>query len=58
MFVHAVSGCDIVSVPDMKDQKRALEVLPIYGDHDSLSTFTEPRSMPENILQMSEQGSS
>ena len=27
MFVHAVSGCDTVSVPDIKGQKRALEVL-------------------------------
>ena len=49
MFVHAVSGCDTVSVPDMKGQKRAIEVLPSYGDHNSLSTFTEPRTMPEDI---------
>ena len=49
MFVHAISGCDIVSVPYLKGQKRALEVLPSYGDHDSLSTLTEPRSTPEDI---------
>ena len=58
MFVHAVSGCDTVSVPDMKvdmkGQKRALEVLPSYGDHDSLSTFTEPRTMPEDIANVGE----
>ena len=28
---------------------RALEVLPSYGDQDSLSTLTEPRSTPEDI---------
>ena len=53
MCAHAVCGCDTVSVPGMKGhmegQKRALEVLPSYGDHDSLSTFTEPRTMPEDI---------
>ena len=32
-----------------KRELLTLEVLPSYGDHDSLSTFTEPRSMPEDI---------
>ena len=49
MFVHAIIGCDSVSAPYMKGKKRALEVLRSYGDQDSLSTFTEPRSTPEDI---------
>ena len=50
MFVHAISGCDTVSAPYMKGKKRALEVLRSNGDQDSLSTFTEPRSPPEDII--------
>ena len=49
MFVHAISGCDTISAPYMKCTKIALGVLRSYGDHDSLSTFTEPRSHPEDI---------
>ena len=49
MYVHAISGCDTVSAPYMKGTKIALGVLRRYGDHDSLSTFTEPRSHPEDI---------
>ena len=48
MFVHAIIECDTVSAPYMKGKKRALEVLRSYGDQDSLSTFTEPRSTPED----------
>ena len=33
----------------MKGKNRALEVLRSYGDQDSLSTFTVPRSTPEDI---------
>ena len=33
----------------MKGNKIALERLRSYGDQDSLSTFTEPRSTPEDI---------
>ena len=34
----------------MKGKKIALGVLRSYGDQDSLSTFTEPRSPPEDII--------
>ena len=44
IFVHAINGCDTISVPYMKGKTRALEVLRSFGDQDSLSTFTEPRS--------------
>ena len=54
MFVHAISGCDTVSAPYMKGKKRALEVLRSYGDQDSLSTFTEPRSTPEDVANVGE----
>ena len=50
MFVHAISGCDTVSAPYMKGNKVALDVLRSYGDQDSLSIFTEPRSPPEDII--------
>ena len=33
----------------MKGNKRAIELLRSYGDQDSLSTFTEPPSSPEDI---------
>ena len=33
----------------MKGTKIVIGVLRSYGDHDSLSTFTEPRSHPEDI---------
>ena len=51
MFVglHAISGCDTLSTPYMKGKHIALGLLRIYGDHDSLSTFTEPRSPPEDL---------
>ena len=49
MFVHAISGCDTVSAPCVKGKNIALEVLRSYGDQDPLSTFTEPRSPPEDI---------
>ena len=49
MFVHAISGYDTVSAPYMKAKKIALGVLRSYGDQDSLSTFTEPRSPPDDI---------
>ena len=49
MSVHSISGCDTVSAPYMNGKKIALEVLRSYGDQDSLSTFTEPRSPPEYI---------
>ena len=54
MFVHAISGCDTVSAFYMKGKKRALEVLRSYGDQDSLSTFTEPRSTPEDVANVGE----
>ena len=54
MFVHAISGCDTVSTPYMKGKKRALGVLRSYGDQDSLSTFTEPRSTPEDVANVGE----
>ena len=38
----------------MKGNKRALELLRSYGDQDSLSTFTEPRSTPEGIANVGE----
>ena len=53
-FVHAISGCDTVSATYMKGKQRALEVLRSYGDQDSLSTFTEPRSTPEDIANVGE----
>ena len=34
----------------MKGKKIALGVLCSYGDQDSLSTFTEPRSPPGDII--------
>ena len=49
MFVHAISRCDTVSAPYMKGKKIVLGVVPRYGDQDSFSTFTEPRSPPEGI---------
>ena len=49
MFVHAISGCDTVSVPYMKGKNIAIEVLRSFGDQDSLSNFNEPRSPPEDI---------
>ena len=49
MFVHAISVCDTVSAPYMKGKKRALQVLRSYGDQESLNTFSEPRSTPEDI---------
>ena len=49
MFVHAISGCDTVSAPYMKGKNIAIEVLRSFGDQDSLSTFNEPRSPPEDI---------
>ena len=54
MFVPAISGCDTLSAPYMKGKKRALEVLRSYGDQDSLSTFTEPRSTPEGVANVGE----
>ena len=50
----AFSGCDTVSAPYMKGNKRALELLRSYGDQDYLSTFTEPRSTPEDIANIGE----
>ena len=50
VFVHALSECATVSVPYyMKGKNIALWVLRSCGDQDSLSTFTEPRSLPEDI---------
>ena len=54
IFVPAISGCDTLSAPYMKGKKRALEVLRSYGDQDSLSTFTEPRSTPEDVANVGE----
>ena len=54
IFLHAISGCDTVSAPYTKGKKRALEVLCSYGDQDSFSTFTEPRSTPEDIANVGE----
>ena len=50
MFVHEISGCDTISAPYMKGKTIALVVLRRYGDQDTLSTFTEPRSAPEDII--------
>ena len=50
MFLHAISGCDPVSAPYMKGKKIALGVLHSYGDQDFLSTFTEPRSPSQDII--------
>ena len=49
MIVHAISGYDTVSAPYMKGKKIAIGVLRSYVDQDYLSTFTEPRSHPEDI---------
>ena len=49
MFVHAINGCDNVSAPYMKGKNTAIEVVRSFGDQDSLSTFNEPRSPPEDI---------
>ena len=49
IFVHAISGCDTVSVPYTKGKNKAIGVLSSYGDQDYLSTFTEPRGPPEDI---------
>ena len=38
----------------MKGKKRALEALRSYGDEDYLTTFTEPRNMPEDIANVGE----
>ena len=55
MLVHAICGCDTVSAPHRKRQKEsALEMLRRYGDQDSLSTFTEPHSTPEDIANVGE----
>ena len=54
MFVHTSGGCDTLSAPCMKGKNRALELLRSYGDQDSLSTFTEPRSTPEDIANVGE----
>ena len=54
MYVHAISGCDTVSASYMKGKKRAPVVLCSYGGQDSLSTFTEPRSTPEDIAYVGE----
>ena len=50
LFEHALNGCDTVSAPYMKGKKRALKVLRSYGDQDSLTTLTEPRCTPEDII--------
>ena len=56
MFVHAISGCDTAFLPPLCEMQKALEVevLRSYGDRDSLITFTEPRSTPEDIANVGE----
>ena len=51
---NALSGCDTLSAPCIKGKKRTLEVLRSYSDQDSLRTFTEPRSTPQDIANVGE----
>ena len=54
MQCDAISGCDTVSAPCMKRQRKALEMLRSYGDLDHLSTFTEPGSSHEEVANVGE----